>query len=271
VKHTIFVLITAVFLAAPTARGQAPVFQLNCDQTRFFVSGLVPYCEIRDMAIPYGGSLGVKTVNGNISVLPWDGQDVLVHAQVMTAAENESLAAGLAALVTVDTSSGNVLGGGPSTNEQRQWSLSLEIYVPAQAAPSLTTVNGNISVSDIQGAIQFSATNGNVSVVGAGGDVEGHGVNGNITVAAGGDHWQGQTLDVRTVNGNVDLSVPGDCSAHVELSTVLGRISTNFQVTLGKSGPVTFDLGSGGGLVRGATTLGNVRLAVESDTPMRRR
>ena len=266
-KHTIF-LLTAIFLvgAGAPASGQAPAPKLNCGQTRFFGNGLVPYCEIREMSLPLGGLFTAKTINGNITVQPWDGPDVLVRAQVLTAAENEWLAAGLAALVTVDTTSGNALGHGPSTDGHQQWSLNFEIYVPPQAAVSLITVNGNISVSDVPGAIGFNTTNGNVTVTGGGGDVQGHGVNGNITVST--DHWQGQTLDVRTVNGNVELIVPKDCSAHVELSTVLGNISTTFQTPswgrpwgmpwMGRK--LSFDLGSGGGLVRASTTLGNIRL-----------
>ena len=230
-KHTILVLTAALILAgaAPRVNAQEPVGKLNCNQTRFFVSGLVPYCEMREISIPFAGSLSAQTLNGNISVAPWDGQDVVVRAQVLTAGANQLPAEALAALVTVDTTGGIVVGRGPSTSGPQNWSLNFEIYVPPSAGLSLTTVNGDIWVGDVQGAIQFSAVNGKVSVVGAEGDVAGHDVNGNITVRAG-DHWQGQTLNVQTVNGNIYLSVPGDCSAHIELSTVRGSISTNFAV-----------------------------------------
>lgn len=110
--------------------------------------------------------------------------------------------------MTVDTTGGNVVGHGPSTNGRQNWSLNFEIYVPPQAGLTLATVNGN------------------------------------ITVRAG-DDWQGQTLNVQTVNGNIELSVPGDCPAHVELSTVRGAISTNFPVPSWGMGPtVSFDVGN---------------------------
>jgi hypothetical protein len=63
------------------------------------------------------------------------------------------------------------------------------------------------------------------------------------------------------VNGSIDLRVPQDCAAHVELSTVLGDISTNFPVSgwmrVGLGRKLTFDLGTSG-LVRASTTLGRV-------------
>jgi DUF4097 and DUF4098 domain-containing protein YvlB len=207
--------------------------------------------------------LDAQTVNGSISVTSWDGPDILVRAQVVTAANGEWLAAALAAQVTLQTAGGIVVGRGPSTHEDQQWSLALEIFVPAQSGLSLSTVNGSISAGGVRGPIEFNTTNGSVSIAGDGGDVRGRGVNGSITVSAGGDHWQGQTLDVRTVNGGIDLKVPRDCAAHVELSTVLGDISTDFPVSgwarVGLGRKLTFDLGTSG-LVRASTTLGRIDL-----------
>ena len=266
-KQAILVAAAAMSLtaAAPCGWGQAPSPILNCKQTRLYVNGLVPYCEIRQMAVPLNESLTVETVNGNILVQPWDGQDALVRAQVQTAAANESLADGLAALVTVQTSTGNVTGKGPSTSGRETWSLSFEIYLPARAALSVTTVNGNLTITGMTGAIQFKTVNGSTKVTGASGNLQGRGVNGNITVSAA-DPWQGQTIDVQTVNGNIELNVPADCSAHVELSTVMGNIATSVPAPLSGSvafgRKLSFDLGNGGPLVRAATTLGNLQLSV---------
>ena len=95
-------------------------------------------------------------------------------------------------------------------------------------------------------------------------DVEGAGVNGRILLAA--DHWVGQTFDVRTVNGAIELDVPHDCSAHVELSTTLGTITTNVPVpVLGlKHGffgrKLSFDIGDGGALIRASAVTGSIKL-----------
>ena len=284
-KHAIPPITMALCLAvvSPLAWGQAPPSKLNCDQPWYVANGLVPYCEMRGLSIPVGTSLAIRVRgSGSITVESWTGPDVLVRAQVETAAENEALAQGVAAQVIVDISAGNILGSGPATNTDQTWALNLEVFVPQALALNLNTLNGNLSVvgipgpvqlqstngnistTNVPGAIQFKSTNGNVSLVGVTGDVNGQAVNGNIRLRVGGEHWLGQTIDVKDVNGSIELDVPHDCSAHVELSTVLGVIRTNFLVPYwGKRGlgqTVTFDVGSGGPLLRASVVTGSILL-----------
>ncbi|HTP34011.1 MAG TPA: hypothetical protein VMJ75_17650 [Candidatus Acidoferrales bacterium] len=284
-KRTIGIITATLCLMAscPLAWGQAPPSKLNCNQPWFVANGLVPYCELRETSIPVGSSLAVRVRgSGSITVQSWTGPDVLVREQVETAAENEALAQAVAAQVTVDTSTGNILGGGPTTNIDQTWSLNLEVFVPQAPALDLNTLNGELSVtgvpgpvqfhstngsisaSDVPGAIQFQSTNGTVSLVGVTGDVTGQAVNGKVRVRVGGDHWLGQTIDVKVINGAIELDVPHDCSAHVQLSIVVGVIRTNFPVPYwGKHGlgqTVTFDVGSGGPLLRASTITGSILL-----------
>jgi DUF4097 and DUF4098 domain-containing protein YvlB len=295
-KHTILILCAAV-----AAWGQTPAPKLTCAGPPPVQNGLFPYCEMRETSVPFSGSVAVTTGgSGNVSVQRWDGADVLVRAQVRTAAESTSLAAALATTVILDTSNGNVTGSGPSSNDHQSWSLSLEIYVPRKLGLSVTTLNGNVSVQDVEGQpgvslatlngnvsairvagpvqlrttngnistvgvagpIQFNSVNGNVSLTGAGADVEGTGVNGHILVAA--DRWVGQTIDVKTVNGGIDLSLPHDCSAHLELSTVMGTITANIPLPSSKHGwfgrTLSFDIGAGGPLIRAGVVLGSIQL-----------
>jgi DUF4097 and DUF4098 domain-containing protein YvlB len=295
-KHTILLICAAV-----AAWGQPPAPQLSCDGPWPVQDGLFPYCEMRETSVPFSGSLAVTTGgSGNVSVQSWDGADVLVRVQVRTAAESTSLAAVLAAMVTLDTSDGNLTGSGPASNAHQTWSLSLEIYVPRKLGLSVTTLNGSVSVQDLEGqpsitlatlngsvsatnvvgpvqlrttngnistagvagAIQFNSLNGKVSLTGVGDDVEGSLLNGSILVAA--DHWVGQTINVHTVNGSIELDVPHDCSADVVLSTLIGTISTNVPVSVSKPGALgrtlTFDIGGGGASIRATLVVGNIKL-----------
>jgi DUF4097 and DUF4098 domain-containing protein YvlB len=88
-------------------------------------------------------------------------------------------------------------------------------------------------------------------------------VNGGVSISAAAP-WNGQTISAKTVNGSVEIAVPADCSAAVRLSTVLGHISTTVSgvtwTVAGNRGAVSFDLGSGGPPITGATTNGNVTL-----------
>jgi hypothetical protein len=268
-KHNALALsLLCLAAVSPTLRGQSPVSKLNCSQPGMFVDDLVTFCQLREVTLPSAGSFTVDTVNGGVSVETWDGPGILVRAKVQTAAAGGYLAEALASQVVVDTSTGNVVATGPSTNARQTWSVRLEIYVPAATGVAITTVNGSIAVSDVQGLLQFHTVNGSVSLVGVGGNVEGKVVNGSIFIGVGGDHWAGQTLDVKTVNGSIEIEVPADCSAHVTASVVMGVINTNFPVQIpagwglfGRS--ISFDVGSGafpGSAIRMAATMGTIQL-----------
>jgi DUF4097 and DUF4098 domain-containing protein YvlB len=252
---------------SPGAWGQTPPSKLNCNQAGM-VADLVTFCQLREAVLPSADSFTVDTVNGGVSVQTWDGPGILVRARIQTAADDYFLAEALAGQVVVDTSTGNVVVTGPSTNSRQSWSARLEIYVPAATGIAITTVNGSIAVRDVQGPLQFHTVNGGVSLAGVGGNVQGSVVNGSIFLGVGGDHWAGQTLDVKTVNGSIEIEVPADCSAHVTASVAMGVISTNFPVQIpagrglfGQS--ISFDVGSGaagGSAIRMATTIGTIQL-----------
>jgi len=272
-KHNALAMsIFCLAAVSPAVWGQAPVSKLNCNQPGLVVDDLVTFCQLREVTLPSADSFAVDTVNGGISVETWDGPGILVRTKVQTAAGNDFLAEVLAGQVVVDTSSGNVVVSGPSTNSHQSWSAKLEIFVPPATAVTATSVNGSIAVSDVQGAIQFHTVNGSVSLARVGGDVEGRGVNGSIFIGVGGDHWAGQTLDAKTVNGAIEIDVPADCAAHVTASVALGVIKTNFPVQIpagwgwfGRS--LSFDVGSGnasGSAIRMATTMGSIQLRREA-------
>jgi DUF4097 and DUF4098 domain-containing protein YvlB len=77
-----------------------------------------------------------------------------------------------------------------------------------------------------------------------------------------GANWEGETLDVKTTNGGIVMSVPENYSAHLETGTVNGHLSVDFPVTVqGRiSKELAVNLGSGGATVRAMTTNGGVRI-----------
>ena len=267
--HAIALSILSLAAASPHAWALAPASKLNCTQSGLVVNGLVSYCQLREVTLPPADSFTVTTVNGSVSVQTWDGPGILVRTKVQTAARNEYLAESLAGLVVVDTTSGIVAVTGPSTNSHQTWSARLEIFVPPATAVNVTTINGSIAVSDVQGPVGINSVNGSVSLLRLGGNVEVRGVNGSIFLGVGGEHWAGQSVDVKTVNGAIEIDVPADCSARVTASVVLGLINTNFPVQIptgwgmfGKT--LTFDVGSGGpATIRVATTLGTIQIRRE--------
>jgi DUF4097 and DUF4098 domain-containing protein YvlB len=95
-----------------------------------------------------------------------------------------------------------------------------------------------------------------------GGLVRGGTTNGGVVVELDGARWDGETLDVKTTNGGIVMSVPENYSAHLETGTINGHLSVDFPVTV--QGRITrelaVNLGSGGPTVRATTTNGGVKI-----------
>jgi DUF4097 and DUF4098 domain-containing protein YvlB len=108
----------------------------------------------------------------------------------------------------------------------------------------------------------FNCINGGVVLRRVGGRVRGGTTNGGLIVELAGIRWEGEELDVKTINGGVMMSLPENYSAHLETGTVNGNVSVDFPVTV--QGRITrelsLNLGSGGATVRAMTTNGGVRL-----------
>lgn len=222
-------------------------------------------CEVREFTMAAsGGTVQVDaSPNGGIAVEGSQRGDILVHARVIATADSESRAREIAKAVQVSVGGNMVQASGPRSHDREGWHVSYRLYTPTQTSLSLQTVNGGISVTDVEGRIEFRTTNGGVKLARIAGDVQGRTTNGGINVDLDGATWRGEGLDVRTQNGGVKLNIPADYSARLETGTVNGRIRVDFPVTV--QGRVERDLettlGAGGPLVRVRTTNGGVNIA----------
>jgi hypothetical protein len=255
---------TIVSLAAGAASTQKKEGSLDCrDGSSWNNDRLQNHCEIREQTLPMGGIITVDAGrNGGVSVKGWDRSEILVRSRVQTAAPTQAEAEELAKQVKVDTGGLRIHATGPADQRDSNWSVSYEIFVPRRSDLSLAAHNGGISISDVNGKIEFSALNGGVSLRRVGGNVHGSTTNGGLAVELSGDRWDGEELDVKTTNGGVSMSVPENYSAHLETGTVNGNVSVDFPVTV--QGRITkelsVNLGSGGATVRAMTTNGGIRL-----------
>lgn len=225
---------------------------------------LVGHCEVREQTLAASG--GVLSVdgrqNGGVSVKGWDQNQILVRARVQTGATTAGEAEELAKQITIETSGGKIFASGPDNRRDYHWDVSYEVFVPRRSDLSLETHNGGIALAGVNGRIEFNALNGGVVLKQVGGNVHGTTTNGGVVVELAGDRWDGETLDVRTTNGGIVMSVPENYSAHLETGTVNGSLSIDFPVTV--QGRITreiaVNLGSGGPTVRAMTTNGGVRI-----------
>jgi DUF4097 and DUF4098 domain-containing protein YvlB len=223
---------------------------------------------MQEMTIPATGARIVvdEVRNGGVAVKGWSRNDIWVRAQIRSKADTESEARQLARQVRIETAGLRLRAEGPERDGDRQWSVGFEIFVPHHSDLSLAVRNGGIHVADVLGDIQFETRNGGVSLERLGGAVSGRTRNGGVSIDLAGERWEGDRLDVVTHNGGVKVDIPENYSARVETETVNGAIKVDFPVTvqgdIGKR--VSFELGSGGGLVRAVTTNGGVLIRRKS-------
>ena len=223
-------------------------------------------CEVREFTMAASG--GVVQVdaspNGGIMVSGGPRADILVHAKVVATADTESRASEILRSVQVSAGGNTVQASGPRQSRDREsWHVSYRLHVPTQTSVDLRSVNGGISIMDVDGRIAFRTTNGGVKLTRLAGDVQGRTVNGGVNVDLDGVSWRGEGLDVQTQNGGVKLAIPSEYSARLEAGTVNGRIRVDFPLTV--QGRIDRDveatLGAGGPLVRVRTMNGGVNIA----------
>ncbi|HPF61465.1 MAG TPA: DUF4097 family beta strand repeat-containing protein [Gemmatimonadales bacterium] len=137
-----------------------------------------------------------------------------------------------------------------------------EVRAPAGVRLEVESVNGNVVLRGIDTPATVETVNGAIDLDGVGAHRL-ETVNGRITGRFTSSSWSGD-LDLETVNGSIELSLPGDFSAQIAGETVNGSIDFGeFPVTMrGKWGPKTFTgtIGEGGRRIRIETVNGSVTL-----------
>ena len=225
---------------------------------------VVSKCEMREQTLAVtGGTIGIDgKENGGVSVKGWDQNQVLIRARVMYRAPTAEEARALGQQIRIETGGSKIFASGPESRRNYYWDVSYDVFVPRRADLSVETHNGGIAFAEVNGRIDFTALNGGVVLRRVGGAVRGSTMNGGLVIELGGDRWDGESLDVRTTNGGIVMSVPENYSAHLETGTVNGSVSVDFPVTVqGKiSKQIALNLGSGGPTVKATTTNGGVKL-----------
>lgn len=247
-------------LGAAAAMAQEP--SLKCDD-RGNRGDDYSRCAIRELTIPATRQLTVDGgLNGGVSVKGWDRNDVWVRAKIQTYGKSEAEAASNLEQIRIETNGGVIRAEGPKMGDRQRWGVSFEVFAPRQSDLSLKTYNGGISIADVRGQIEFDAHNGGVALRRLAGVVRGQTMNGGLSIDLEGARWEGEGMDVKTMNGGVSLSLPSDYSARLETSTVNGGMRVDFPVTVnGEIGrELSLNLGGGGPTIRAVTTNGGVSI-----------
>lgn len=183
--------------------------------------------ERHSFTLESGGRLSLENVNGAVSVVGGGGNQVEIVAY--KEADNQEALDEIEididatpTRISVDTQLPKSRGwwGGNSSGA----SVRYEVSVPTNIdLDGISSVNGDIDIRGVFGAIKAETVNGDIEIQDASSDANLETVNGTIDArfsSVTGD----QRIDCDTVNGRINLSLPDNSDARFAVETVNGSI-----------------------------------------------
>ncbi|MEP6715629.1 MAG: DUF4097 family beta strand repeat-containing protein [Terriglobia bacterium] len=176
----------------------------------------------------------VSLMNGSIAVTAGAAGEVVVEASGRAARERADVPTGMHRL---DVSSAGVearedhnvvsIDGGTYSG-----SSNLAIQVPPNCSLQLKSMNGgHIEVTGINGEIEASNLNGAVALKNVSGSAVVSSQNGDITVSMD-KVTPNKPMSFTTMNGRIDVTIPGDTKARLRLKTDHGEVFSDFDVKM---------------------------------------
>jgi hypothetical protein len=104
------------------------------------------------------------------------------------------------------------------------------VHVPAGVLLDASTLNGDIRVTELTADVTATTLNGQIALTGIG-FVRATNVNGSILVSIKNMDWTGRST-LTTVNGSIDVALPGTANVVVHATTVAGSVSSDFPLQL---------------------------------------
>jgi DUF4097 and DUF4098 domain-containing protein YvlB len=218
-------------------------------------------------ALAADGRIELHNINGDVHISTWDRNEVKVDA-VKYADTKERLDE-----AKIEVKSGadflDIRTKYPEHNMNFNWGsnhnpagVEYTLTVPRTARlDEINLINGALDINGVSGEVEANCINGRVKAHDLAGRAELSTVNGNLE--ADFDHLAGNSVELKSVNGRVSLTIPSDSQAEVEAETVSGSIDNDFGLHVNHHRFVGHDLrgelGNGGTHIK----LGNVNGEIE--------
>lgn len=214
-----------------------------------------------------GGHVSVVNVQGSVLVEGWDRAEVEATVAMRSKAPTDQLDD---VQIAVETRRDGVAfhtlyPSGLDTPIRVDYRL----RVPRQVRlDELSTLEGEIVVRDVDGTIEAHNLHGDIEGINVSGSVVAHTLTGNILFSLRALPDRRLPFTLATLNGNVDLLMPAQADADLELSTVAGNIVGDYAFQVSSTpGDSTrhAQLGAGGVRVELRTVRGNIRVSQRDD------
>jgi DUF4097 and DUF4098 domain-containing protein YvlB len=128
-------------------------------------------------------------------------------------------------------------------------------------------INGALDISGVSGEVHASCINGRLEAHNLAGLTTLSTINGRLDARF--DQLSGSRVELNSVNGSVELTIPSDAKAELEASTVSGGIENDFGLHVNRHRFVGHDLrgelGSGGTHIKLANVNGRIQIRHAQD------
>ena len=221
-------------------------------------------------AITADGRLELDNINGSVHVSSWDRNEVKVDA-VKYADTKEKLDE-----QTIDVSSGadylsirtKYRDHDHSGVHNDPGGVEYTLTVPRTIRlDEIKLINGSLDIAGVTGEVRASCINGRVEAHDLAGRARLSTINGRLDARF--QHLSGKDIELESVNGSVELTLPSDANAEVEASTVSGGINNDFGLHVNNHRFVGHNLegkiGSGGTHIKLENVNGRVEIRHAQD------
>jgi DUF4097 and DUF4098 domain-containing protein YvlB len=224
-------------------------------------------------ALTSDGRVELDNINGAVHISTWDQNEVKVDA-VKYADSKERLEQ-----ARIDIDSGkdhlSIRTKYPDHNLTFNWgshnnpaSVEYTLTVPRTARlDEIKLINGSLDVTGVTGEVHASCINGTLEAHNLSGRADLSTINGHLDAKF--DQLRGSSLELKSVNGSVELTIPSDSKAEIEASTVSGRIDNDFGLHVNHHSFVGHDLrgelGNGGPRIKLSNVNGRIEIRHASD------
>ena len=224
-------------------------------------------------ALTPDGRIELDNINGPVHISSWDQNQVKVDA-VKYADTKERLDE---AKIEIDArnDSISIRTKYPDHNQSWNWgshnnpaSVEYTLTVPRTARlDEIKLINGSLDVTGMSGEVNASCINGRLEAHDLSGRARLSTINGRLDARFG--QLASNSVELNSVNGSVELTIPSDSKAELEADTVSGGINNDFGLHVNHHNFVGHDLrgelGSGGAHIRLKNVNGRIEIRHAQD------
>lgn len=217
------------------------------------------------------GRIDLQNINGAVHITAWDQNEVKVDA--VKRAHDDNRLKNIEIRVNAHNDSISIETRYREHDEDwngehnNPGSVEYTLTVPRKARlDEIKLINGSLEVAGVQGEVHASCINGRLMARGLGGEARLATINGKLD--ANFEHAAAR-VELSSVNGSIDLTLPSDAKASIEANTVHGGIDNDFGLHANDHRFVGHDLrgelGGGGAEIRLNNVNGTIDIHHASD------